>query len=174
MSYSNTYTYGLGGQHELTEQAREFNAKYQLYKDIFEQQKSAYSQQGGIGSLIDQYQKAFAEAKFANEQKYQQQLGAVSQTSGQQRTDVLSQYQQQRSNAMQQLARTGLANTTIAPTLQSGIQREQQAALNRVSDQELAAKLGVMQNFEYKYPEQGITQSAIQAMANAFSYPGGL
>jgi hypothetical protein len=164
------------GYDTLAEQQRQFNTKLGFYKDIFAKQaETAGKTTTGLDALINSYNTAYSEAKAQNEAKYQQQLGIAGQASGQQRSDVLSQYQQQRSNAMQQLARTGMANTTVAPTLQSGIQREQQSALNRVSDQELATKLGIMQNFEYKYPEPGITQTGMQTLADAYrnmySYP---
>jgi len=149
-------------------QQYDWERKLQLY-GLLSKERSGVTT--SLQNMINQYNQAFQLARTQNEQKYQQQLSAVGQTSGQQRTDVLNQYQQQRSSAMQNLARLGMANTTIAPTLQSGIQREQQGALNRISDQELAAKLGVMQGFEYKYPEPGITQAAIQAMAPNYSYP---
>jgi len=153
---------------QLEEQQRQFGLREKFYRDIMGQQQQAT---GGLTGMINQYNQAFQAARAQNEAKYQQQLGAVGQTSGQQRADVISQYQGQRAGAMQNLARLGMSGTTIAPTLQSGIQREQQSALNRISDQELAAKLGIMQGFEYKYPEPGITQAAIQAMVPNYSYP---
>ncbi len=153
---------------QLGQKTSFFDAQMGLYRDILGQQREAT---GGLTGMINQYQQAFQQAKAANEAKYQEALGVVGTNTGQQRADVLSQYQGQRSNAMQQLARVGMANTTIAPTLQAGIQREQQGALNRVSDQAMQARLGVMQGFQYKYPEPGITQAAIGAMAPRFQFP---
>ncbi len=149
------------------EQAQ-FGQQMGFYQQMLGQQQQ---QMGGLSGMINQYNQAFQQAKAANEQKYQQALGVVGTTSGQQRADVLSQYQGQRASAMQRLSRIGMANTTVAPTLQAGIQREQQGALNRVSDQMMQARLGVMQGFQYKYPEPGITQAAIDAMAPRFQFP---
>ena len=146
----------------------QFDWKLDAWNRMFLQQKQ---QVGGLTGMIDQYNQAFQQAKTANEQKYQEALGVVGTNTGQQRSDVMRQYQGQRASAMQQLARVGMANTTIAPTLQAGIQREQQGALNRVSDQAMQARLGVMQGFEYKFPEPGITQAAIGAMAPRFQFP---
>ncbi len=153
---------------QLGAREKEFDKQMWFYNQILGQQKQ---QAGGLTGMIDQYNQAFQQAKAANEAKYQEALGVVGTNTGQQRADVLSQYQGQRANAMQQLARVGMANTTIAPTLQAGIQREQQGALNRVSDQMMQARLGVMQGFEHKFPEPGITQAAIGAMAPRFQFP---
>ncbi len=152
----------------LGQQQSQFESQMGLYQQILGQQQQGRT---GFTGMIDQYNQAFQQAKAANEAKYQEALGVVGTNTGQQRADVLSQYQGQRANAMQQLARVGMANTTIAPTLQAGIQREQQGALNRVSDQAMQARLGVMQGFEFKYPEPGITQAAIGAMAPRFQFP---
>ncbi len=153
---------------QLEQQQGQFESQMGLYQQILGQQQTGRT---GLTNMINQYQQAFQQAKTANEAKYQEALGVVGSNTGQQRADVLSQYQGQRANAMQQLARVGMANTTIAPTLQAGIQREQQGALNRVSDQAMQARLGVMQGFEFKYPEPGITQAAIGAMAPRFQFP---
>ena len=169
--FSNAFLPGMRGKFErsqLAQQQSQFDAQMGLYQQILGQQQTA---RGGLTSMIDQYNQAFQQAKAANEAKYQEALGVVGTNTGQQRADVLSQYQGQRANAMQQLARVGMANTTIAPTLQAGIQREQQVALNRVSDQAMQARLAVMKGFEHKFPEPGITQAAISAMAPRFQFP---
>jgi len=157
-----------GLQWQLGQQAHQFKARTDLWREFSQQQQQ---QTSGLTGMINEYNRAFHEARTANEAKYQQALGVVGTTSGQQRADVMSQYGQQEAGAMQNLARLGMSNTTVAPTLQSGIQRERQGALNRVSDAEMQAKLGVMQGFEHKYPEPGITQAAIQAMAPKWQFP---
>ncbi len=153
---------------QATSRAEALDKQMWFYQQVLGQQKQ---QVGGLTGMIDQYNQAFQQAKAANEQKYQEALGVVGTNTGQQRADVLSQYQGQRASAMQRLSRLGMANTTVAPTLQAGIQREQQGALNRVSDQAMQARLGVMQGFQYKFPEPGITQAAIGAMAPRFQFP---
>ena len=139
-----------------------------LYREMMDMQTK---QQGGLANLIDAYNKSFAEAKAANENKYNQALGLVDQTSGQQAADIRTQYGQQRSAALQNLARTGMSNTTVGSTLTQGLGREQASSLNRLADQMLGTKLGVMQNFEYKYPEPGITEAAITALAPKYTFP---
>ena len=145
-----------------------FLMKLDAWNRMLQQQQK---QAGGLSGMINEYNQAFQEAKTANEAKYQEALGVVGTTSGQQRADVFKQYGMQESSAMQNLARLGMSGTTIAPTLRSGIQRERQSALNRVSDAEMQARLGVMGGFEHKYPESGVTQAAIQATASGWQFP---
>ena len=153
-------------QQEL-ETAR-FDARREDWDRMF---RSQQEQRGGFADLMNSYNTAFAQAKAQNEQKYQQQLGLVDQTTGQQRDDVISQYQKQSANTMQRLARTGLGNTTVGATLQQGNVRERTSALNRLSDQMTQQKLGVMQGFNYQAPDAGVVQSGIQALAPQFNYP---
>jgi hypothetical protein len=158
---------GVGGgptvqQQQIDEQKREFDQKYGLYKDWMAQ----YNQQvGGFNNLLNQYNTAYAQANAQNEQKYNQQLGLTDQNSGQQRADVISASEKQNSDAMQNLARLGMSNTTVGSTLQQGNLRERNAALNRVADSTLQQKLGVMQGFQYKGMDPGVTQSVISAYA---------
>jgi len=121
---------------------------------------------GGLAALVENYNKAYSEAKTANEQRYQQMLqlsqqgtqqqqaalqnqyaqmlGVVGQTTGQRAADIRSAYGQQQAGMMQQLARRGMSGTTIAPTMQFGVQREQQSALNRLADEMQGTRLGIM------------------------------
>jgi len=89
----------------------------------------------------------------------------VDQTSGQQAADIRSSYGKQRSSALQNLARTGLSNTTVGSTVTQGLQREESSSLNRLADQLLGTKLGVMQGFNYQTPDTGPLQSLIAALA---------
>ncbi len=122
---------------------------------------------GGMQNLATQYQQQYGEAKAANEARYQQMLqlqqqgtqqqrtelqsqygqmlDVAGQTTGQRAADIRSTYGQQQSGMMQQLARQGMAGTTIAPTMGMGIQREQQSALNRLADEMQGTKLGLME-----------------------------
>ena len=155
-------------QRQADMQSAMFDTKMDAWNRMFQSQQE---QRGGFADLMNSYNTAFAQAKAQNEQKYQQQLGLVDQTTGQQRDDVISQYQQQSANTMQRLARTGLGNTTVGDTLQQGNTRNQASALNRVSDQMLQQKLGVMQGFNYQAPDPGVVSTGIQALAPQFNYP---
>ena len=116
-----------------------------------------------INSLISSHNQAFAEAKAMNEARYQQLLNIANQTTGQRMTDVRSDYAMKGADIAQQLARTGLANTTIAPTMQMGLEREKQSALNRVADELQGTKLGIIERREDMYPDTGGLMSIIAA-----------
>ena len=153
---------------EIAGQERHWADQLALYRDILGQQQD---QTGSLGGVVDQYNKAFAEAKAANEAKYKQALGLTDQVSGQQAADIRSQYTNQRSSALQNLARSGMSGTTVGATLSKGIAGDEQSALNRLSDQLLQQKLGVMQGFEYKSPESAVPTALINAMAPQYSFP---
>ncbi len=134
------------------------------YEDM---QKASLQGAGGLSSLVGQYNKAFGEAKSANEQRYQQMLDIINQTTGQRAADIRSQYGQQGSDIMQNLARLGMANTTVAPTMQFGVQREQQSALNRLADELQGTRLGVMERRTDKYPDIGLIATLAQGLGQA-------
>jgi len=129
---------------------------------------------GGLGSLIESYNQAYQQARSANEARYQQMLGIAGQTTQQRAADIRSSYGQQQANMMQGLQRTGMAGTTVAPTMQMGIQREQQASLNRLADQMQQTRLGIMERRTDAYPEQGGLMQAIQAIGGGIGGGQGL
>ena len=159
--------YGLA-KSQQEQQQQQWSDKLALYRDILGQQRQ---QTGGLSGAVNAYNKAFAEAQAANEAKFKQALGLVDQTSGQQAADIRSDYAKQRSSALQSLARTGMSGTTIGSTLSAGLQRGQSAALNRLADQMLERKTGIMQGFDYEAPEAGVTQSLIAALAPKYTFP---
>lgn len=168
-----------GGEPGEWRETAEGRANRALQGSMFQQQLDFYNkmlglqreQTGGLSSLINSYNQQFAEAKAANEAKYKEALGLVDQTSGQQAADIRSDYAKQRSSALQNLARSGMSNTTVGSTLSQGLQREESASLNRLADALLEQKTDIMQGFEYKYPEAGITQAAIAALAPSYNFP---
>lgn len=114
--------------------------------------------------LATSYGKAYGEAKTANEQRYRamvklaeqdykrkalvqrRMLGAVGQTTGQRAADIRAEGAGEQANIMQQLARQGMAGTTVAPTLREGVRRGTSEKLNRLADQMLGTRLGVMRD----------------------------
>ncbi len=102
---------------------------------------------------VSAYNKAFAEAKEGNESRYQQLLEIADKTTGQRAKDIGIDYAGRESNAMQQLARLGMANTTVAPTLGQGFAREKSSALDRLSDQMQQTKLGIIERRKDAYPD---------------------
>lgn len=127
--------------------------------------------QQGLGDLVSQYNTAYGQARSANEQRYQQLLGIADQTSGQRATDIRSDFGEQQSNVMQQLARLGMSNTTIGSTLGQGNQRNLQSALDRSADTLQGTKLGIIERREDKYPDLSSLQSIIAGIGS--QYGGG-
>ena len=153
---------------QLNEQQRQFDVRAGFYKDWLAQSQQG---QGGINGLLDAYNQAYNTAKSQNEAKYNSQLGLVDQVSGQQRADTIAATQRQQSDAMQNLSRLGMSNTTVAPSVTAGIQRQGQGALNNLADQLTREKLGVMQGFEYKGADPQITSTAISALSQNLNRP---
>ncbi|MFA5378869.1 MAG: hypothetical protein WC455_24160 [Dehalococcoidia bacterium] len=119
-------------------------------------------------SMVNNYNTAYNEAKTANEQRYQQMLNLANQTTQQRAADTRSAYGKQRSNALQGLARLGMSNTTVAPTMSMGIEREKQSALNRVADDMQQTKLGIMQSKTDAYPDASSLQSLLTALGSQY------
>lgn len=128
----------------------------------------------GMGSMVSEYNRAYGAARTANEQRYQQMLNIAGQTTGQRAADIRSAYGQRESGIMQQLARTGMANTTVAPTMGLGIERERQSALNRLADQMQQTKLGIIERRKDAYPEMAPVASAIQQVGAGLGGRAGL
>jgi hypothetical protein len=117
---------------------------------------------GGLGAMVNEYNRAYGAARSANEARYQQMLDIAGQTTGQRAADIRSAYGQRESDIMQQLARVGMANTTVAPTMGLGVEREQQSALDRLADQMQQTKLGIIERRKDAYPDQTAVAKAIQ------------
>lgn len=123
----------------------------------------------GLGSLVENYNRAYGESRAANEERYQQLLGIADQTTGQRAADIRGSFGQQSSDMMQRLARLGLSNTTIAPTLQTGIEREKQSALDRSADQLQQTKLGIIERRQDEGPSLENIQSIIAGIGSQYS-----
>jgi hypothetical protein len=127
----------------------------------------------GLQSLVENYNRSFTEAKSKNEALYKEMLGLVDTSTGQQEADVRSSYALQRSSALSGLARSGLGGSFsgVTGTLNAGLQREQQGALNRIADQRTQSRLGVMGQYgKEAYPD---LSSLMSTMAGATSMYGG-
>lgn len=126
----------------------------------------------GLQGLVSSYNQAYAQAKAANEARYQQMLGIASQTTGQRAADIRGSYAQQEAGMMQGLARRGMAGTTIAPTMKMGIARERESSLNRLADLMQQTKLGIIERREDKYPDLSSLQAIIAG--TGAQYGGGM
>jgi len=159
----------------------------------------------GMQRLVESYNQAYGAARQANEARYQQMLriargetarqagvqqrmlGAVGQETGQRAADIRAAGASREADIMQQLARQGMAGTTVAPTMRAGVGRETSAELNRLSDLMLQRKLGVMGQMAAPrrgtelgimerrtdaYPNLGALTSAFGAVGEGYGGPG--
>jgi hypothetical protein len=154
---------GTEAQRAQTKMAQE---QWDWQKRMYEQQARQQQQAGGsLSNLINQYNRGYGAAKSANEQRYQEMLGIADRTTGQRAADVRSGYAGREADIMQQLARTGMANTTVAPTMGLGVEREKQSALNRLADEMQGTRLGIMERREDEYPSSDVIISLVNALA---------
>ena len=119
---------------------------------------------GAFQDIIQQMQAAQEKANLLNEQRYQQMLGITDQTTGQRASDIRRDFSGQQSDMMQRLASLGMSNTTIAPTLGAGIERNKQAALDRSADSLQGTKLGIMERRTDAYPQSNMIMQLVQAL----------
>lgn len=115
-----------------------------------------------MDEMVREYNRAYGQAATGEESRYQEMRGIAEATTGQRAADIRASYTEQQSNAMQRLARLGMANTTVAPTMAMGYQREQESALNRLADQMQQTKLGIIERRDPRFPEQGMLTSTAQ------------
>jgi len=161
---SSGYDAGAALQQKLAQE------QWDWQKKEYRQQAASGVQAGeGLTTMVDQYNQAYGEAKTANEARYQQMLGITDQTSGQRAADIRSDASGQQSDMMQRLASLGMSNTTVAPTMGAGIEREKQAALDRSADALQGTKLGIMERREDEYPDAGM----ISSLASMFAQGSG-
>lgn len=127
-----------------------------------QQRGAAQAGTAALGGAVGQYNRAFGQARTANEQRYQQMLqiadqdyaqqgrgyqamlGTIGQETGQRAADIRSETESQVSDYRQQQSRLGLSNV-YQPSIVGGIRREGQSNLNRLTDALLGRKLGVQQ-----------------------------
>jgi len=155
------------GLEQIAADKEQWAQKLDFYRQLLGQRNTATGQ---VNTLANEYNKAYAEAQAKNEAKYQQQLGLVDQVSGQGAADIRSDYTKQRSSALQNLARSGMSGTTVGATLSKGYGREQTSALNRLADQMLGTKLGVMKDYKYEGPDSGVLQTLISTLGGNINY----
>jgi len=156
---SSSYDPGAALQQQLAQE--QWDWQKQIYGA---QAKAARQGAAGLTGMIGQYNQAYGAAKDANERRYQEMLGITDQTTGQRMADIRRDYEGQSADAMQQLSRLGLANTTIAPTMKMGVEREKQASLNRAADALQGTKLGIMERRTDEYPKSDIILQLAQML----------
>lgn len=154
------------GSAEQERQAAEQRVTSERQRVEAQQQEQATRNTAAMQGLVESYNQAYGAARESNEARYQQLLGIANETTGQRQVDITSGFQQQSSDAMQQLARLGMSNTTIAPTLQQGFERERQSALNRAADEGQQTKLGIIERREDAFPDLGSLQSILVGLGS--------
>jgi len=131
------------------------NTAYQMNQSLRNQEQEAENAaEDATQQALEQYQTAYDEAKQANEERYQRLLGMSDKLSNQRATDIRTQYQREQAKTGQKLANLGMQNTTIAPTLRTGYQRDMQGALNEASNVGTRRKMDIMQSRSDVYPQR--------------------
>lgn len=150
--------------------------------------------EANTASLKAEYQKAYDEAKQANEQRYSQILGGFDtlysdtmsglDTMGQQgRKDVSAGYNKAFSQGMQGLVSAGMANSTIVPSVSLNNARGREDAVNRLNEMLRREKLGYMNNItgnklsfmerrEDNYPDVNLYSSLMNNYGNSIGNIG--
>jgi len=111
--------------------------------------------------LIAEFEKAQAESKTANLQRFEEVKGGytdllnsalerVRGIGGQEKKDIVSRGEGQIARGQQDLISRGLTGTTIAPTVAQGFRRDTQAALARLSDRQTEREVGLTTDIEGK------------------------
>lgn len=143
---------------------------------------------GGGGSAGNspwsEWQDAYDEAKATNEaryndilgqygDRYDRNMGYVEGMGTQERADINTQWNNERSAVGQDMVSRGLTGTTIKPSMEMGVERQRTAALGRLNDrllqQKLYAdmqlsgdKLGFMERREDEYPDPNLLAQLAQ------------
>ena len=106
-------------------------------------------------ALIDEYTKAYGEAKEANEARYAEVLGgyrkryneALAELEGmgsQEKADITSRWNAESSKGQQDLTSRGLTGTTVLPTMKGMYEREKGSSLGRLDERLRREKIGLM------------------------------
>lgn len=127
----------------------------------------------GLSRLVGNYNRAYAQAKTANEQRYQQLLGIADKTSGQRAADIRSGAGTEKANIFQRLARSGLGSSSVGNVEAAGVNRRKEEALDRSADLLQGTKLGIIERRQDPYPDQASLASLITGIGSSAG-PGGL
>ena len=113
-----------------TRQAR-FSAfsKQPIKTSLEARNPAAYQRQQEQQGFIDQYQQAIDDANENNESRYNEALGNLDGVGKQQRADINQRFDSGRTAVNQSLVDSGLANSTVLPTMRQGVERNRQGAL---------------------------------------------
>jgi hypothetical protein len=85
------------------------------------------------GNLMDEFQTAQDEARAATEERYQEALANLEGVGTQESADINTRFDSSGSAVNQSLVSSGLAGTTVMPSMQRGVERERSAAQSRLA-----------------------------------------
>jgi hypothetical protein len=118
--------------------------------------QSPYGMGGGYGGgLAGDYQRAYDEARRANEARYEEikggyqgrydeAMGLLEGQGEQERADLQRQYDQAAGRQGAYLRGRGLGGTTLAPTMAQGLESQRAQSMNRLNEQLRREQLGYM------------------------------
>ena len=106
--------------------------------------------------LAAQAQTASDEATAANESRYQEILSGYGISRDAEAADIRSDWQGQATQGDQDLISSGLAGTTVRPTMRAAYQRGETADLGRLNERVRRDRLGFMERRTDAYPNQGL------------------
>jgi hypothetical protein len=119
--------------------------------------------------LIESYNKAYGEAKQANEQRYQQMLKLSGLSQLGEGARIRQAFKSREANVMQGLRRKGMAGTTVAPAMKTGVIREREATLAGMQAAGVNQRLGIMERREDKYPDAALIASLASSIMGSGS-----
>ena len=133
------------------------------------QQQAAAPAAGGANmdfmkDYLKQLQAAQDKANAANEARYQQTLGLYDTLGKSGAEQIQGQTAQQQAGMTQQLAGRGLGNTTIGPSMQTGIASQGQSNLLALQEQLAREKAGVMEQKTDQGPNLSLFTSLLQGI----------
>ncbi len=103
--------------------------------------------------LMHEYQTAYDEARQANIERYEEGLALLDQVGAERRGEIERRFTGLQTQAQQDLVGRGLRGTTVAPTMQAGIERHQQDALTMLGSQLAQQRLAWVGDRMDLYPE---------------------
>jgi hypothetical protein len=156
-------------------QQRLAGEQWDMQKRLMQRQIAAAGRAGeGLTGMVEQYNRAYQEAREANEARYREAVGIADTTLDQRSLDIQAAGEREKAGAMQQLARLGMGGTTIAPTMKRGIESETQSRLNRAAQEMAGMRIGVRERREDVYPRSDIILSLAQMLGSGPAGPGGM
>jgi hypothetical protein len=126
----------------------------------------------GLSKLIGNYNRAYQEAKTANEARYQQALGILNQNTGQRLADIRSDAGNEQASIFQRLARSGLGGSSVGNVEAAGVTRRMNEELNRTSDALAAQKVGLIERRQDPYPDQGSLAELVMGIGGTMGAKG--